>query len=275
MAVLVRLPWPFFLEAAYGALANELRELRCRGSERPDRVLCRGLEAIVSGLLVGSVGGCCGRTMGKSGPPGRRAALLHPSECELAMRIEYAPGCSYLVKCERPYWLTQVRAWEDDCELSMRLCDGYVEWIWDPKGQPDAYSRSGCHYTGRAVFTRKELYAMAKSLLATGRGKQQPKGKKPGLGDVGFVKQFPVLHAFLTEETDEDGKTRAVSKVTVFVEQGQVKASLSDPDNESSLYVSCDTFEAVWGALEARLASGEADWRAWAGGKAKRKGKRS
>jgi len=115
----------------------------------------------------------------------------------------------------------------------------------------------------------------AKSLLAQGRGKVPVNGRKRESADALFAKQFPVLNAFMSELVDEEGKDRDVGKVTVFFDGGQVKASLSDPTNTASVYVSCDAVGDVWAALEAVLTSGDADWRAWQGGKAGKGKKRS
>ena len=115
----------------------------------------------------------------------------------------------------------------------------------------------------------------AKNLLAQGRGKATLANGKREVADAAFAKQFPVLHAYMTELLDETGKDRDAGKVTVFLDHGQVKASLSDPTNAASVYVSCDTVGDVWSALEAVLTSGDADWRAWQGGKAGKGKKRS
>jgi hypothetical protein len=150
----------------------------------------------------------------------------------------------------------------------------YVRWVrWDDAAVGE-YSRGGVHHAP-GCFTLLELDAMANKLLAVGRGKQPVNGKAAKLVDSDFVKKFPAVHAFMTEVEDEKGKERSVSKVTVFVEAGQIKASLSDPDSECSTYVSCDTLAGVWEALETRLSAGEAEWRAWAGGKPQKGRKRS
>jgi hypothetical protein len=128
-------------------------------------------------------------------------------------------------------------------------------------------------YAGRGRITWEDLKAMAESLLARGRGKRPAKGKTSEQLPKAFVKEYPVLSAYMTEGKDESGAERDVSKVTVFVDQDSVKATLSDPSNECSLYVTLDAPGAVWEALEARLASGEADWRSWQGGKSRKKGK--
>jgi hypothetical protein len=124
------------------------------------------------------------------------------------------------------------------------------------------------------MLTYGELERMAESLLGKGRGKRVAKAVAGESCDPAFAKKYPILHAYMTEVNDEEGQRREVSKATVFFDQGCVKASLSDASNESSLYVTLDSLEVVWKALEARLASGEADWRPWQGGGSKKRGKR-
>jgi hypothetical protein len=227
-------------------------------------------------LLVGKdEEGKSGGGGGEKCPARCRASNHHTSIGELIMDVEFSKDAK-----PRAGWPLQHGQWH---------CYAKDEWGWvllvvRSRGIPwwccdcttiGAYDRRGVHHTGKDVATREELIAMAKSLLATGRGKQFVKGKKPAMADKAFADAHPVLHAYLTEEVDEEGKSRSVSKATVFVEQGQVKVSLSDPDNDCSLYVSCDAFASIWEALEGRLASGEADWRSWKGGKAKAGKRRS
>lgn len=93
-------------------------------------------------------------------------------------------------------------------------------------------------------------------------------GKKidgtPGrdFSDPDFAQVYPVLHQFLTQPVDDDGKPRQLASIILFVEQGVAKAGLRERDAGLSLWVSADTLLGVYEALELQLSQSPVPWRA-------------
>jgi len=79
--------------------------------------------------------------------------------------------------------------------------------------------------------------------------------------DERLADELPILHAFLTAEVGDDGEPRNPSTLTVFVEDGLWKAVLHERQLNLNLFMTADGFHAVLAGLEARLASGRAEWR--------------
>jgi hypothetical protein len=80
--------------------------------------------------------------------------------------------------------------------------------------------------------------------------------------DAALKKRCPAIHEFLTL-TEVDKKSRQTSTVSIFQDGGRWKASLADKDNDCSLYVTSDTVDGLWDALEEALKDENADWRSW------------
>lgn len=71
----------------------------------------------------------------------------------------------------------------------------------------------------------------------------------------------PCLAAWMTE-TETNGRARITASLTLFTEDGKVKAALADRDGGYVLFRSAETTEGLLDALEEALSSGKADWRA-------------
>jgi len=84
-----------------------------------------------------------------------------------------------------------------------------------------------------------------------------------GVTDAKWAKQYPTLWEYMTTLNYEDGGAREVSKLSIFVENGVMKAALNDPTPRASVYVAGDTVDAALKALELALASPACEWRAW------------
>jgi hypothetical protein len=80
--------------------------------------------------------------------------------------------------------------------------------------------------------------------------------------DPVLKKRCPAIHEFLTL-TELDKKARQTSTVSIFQDSGRWKMSLADKDNDCSLYVTADTVEGLWDALEDAVKDENADWRSW------------
>lgn len=83
--------------------------------------------------------------------------------------------------------------------------------------------------------------------------------------DAAWAKKFPTMYDYMVKLHFDDGSSRQVSKVSIFVENGVWKAALNDPEERCSVYVAGETVEGALKALEAALASGNAEWRGWNG----------
>lgn len=79
----------------------------------------------------------------------------------------------------------------------------------------------------------------------------------------GLGVKYPAVWEYLTCTRFPDGSPRATSTLLVFVEDGAVKACISDRSQEPwcSLWVSGDGLDAVLEALEGHLQEGTGEWR--------------
>lgn len=91
-----------------------------------------------------------------------------------------------------------------------------------------------------------------------------------GMPDEKFGRDFPQLSEYLTHDKYDDGTARALSALSVKVQDGMILVGLQDHDLERSLFVVGETLAKALAALEKHAGSPTADWRRW-GGKGKRK----
>jgi len=74
------------------------------------------------------------------------------------------------------------------------------------------------------------------------------------------ISQVPMLYAFLACRKVDD-KDRHLGKATFFADDGRLKCCLNDPSNLCHLFVTIDSLEDSWEALERALVAPDADWR--------------
>jgi hypothetical protein len=87
-------------------------------------------------------------------------------------------------------------------------------------------------------------------------------GKGSGkVEDKDFAKEAPTLLAYLQEDAWPDGQDRQRSSIVLFVEDGMLKACLSEKDTSSTLWASSRNFWGILEALEGRLTEDAPDWR--------------
>lgn len=79
--------------------------------------------------------------------------------------------------------------------------------------------------------------------------------------DTDFAARYPVLFAFLAQETDDQGAPRKTSTLMILVEGGQAKGCLKDRDHDVSLWRSSSSILGVLEALEDGLTGEVVDWR--------------
>jgi len=106
------------------------------------------------------------------------------------------------------------------------------------------------------------------------RREQACKGNPAGSGlsvpPADLVARFPALWEYLWVDRWEDGKKRETSSITIFWGDGRLKGCLNDKANARVLFVAGETLTALLEALEAALASDQAEWRPSLPGKGKR-----
>lgn len=97
----------------------------------------------------------------------------------------------------------------------------------------------------------------------------QSSGKQLPISDQRFRESYPTIVEYLTTLKYDDGSSRVPSALSLFIDDGVLKAALNDKDCKRSLYASGDTLEDVLDALEAALSSAEPAWRTWQAAKKK------
>jgi len=81
----------------------------------------------------------------------------------------------------------------------------------------------------------------------------------------------PYLHAFMSETEYDGGGVRKTGTLLLFVDQGLLKACLSDRDVQEVTFVSASSLEGILDRLEGGLREGALEWRkAFGGGKKRR-----
>lgn len=87
---------------------------------------------------------------------------------------------------------------------------------------------------------------------------------RSGCDDKFLSKDCPLLCAFLTDDKYDDGTKRERSTISIFVEDGKVKAALNDKNVTASLYRSGESILDVVEAIETALREGGGDeWHVW------------
>lgn len=79
--------------------------------------------------------------------------------------------------------------------------------------------------------------------------------------DLVWYQRHPVTAEWLCETAWPDGKPRVTTTVLVFAEDGKLKAAVHDRDGHRSAFVSGDTWDGLWGALETALKEDLLGWR--------------
>lgn len=144
------------------------------------------------------------------------------------------------------------RAWCGTCYTNMR-------------GRTNVAGHRGYRHRDnrRPWYSIPELTDMKRP---TKTAKPEP-GTKESIPDPMMAKEYPSLSEHLTDETYDDGQSRERSTLTIFVEDGRIKAALNDRDNKQSMYASSDSLRGVLKLLENALANDKAEFRPWKRGK--------
>lgn len=79
--------------------------------------------------------------------------------------------------------------------------------------------------------------------------------------DPGMMKVYPVIYAYLTDDTFEDGEARERSTMLLVAEGDLFKACMIDKNADATLWASGATFDDLFACLETRLSDPGSDWR--------------
>jgi hypothetical protein len=122
------------------------------------------------------------------------------------------------------------------------------------------------------IFNRKKAKKVDEIMLEflkKAASKTAAKVAQAEVDDPEFAKKFPYLNAFMVSNVGADEKPRERSKVQVFCEGGNWKASLTDYDSKCSIFVTIEAPAEAFKALEKALAGDKPDWRRWKAQKGK------
>ena len=122
---------------------------------------------------------------------------------------------------------------------------------------------------GRAAHRGHRSYRSARPPSSAGSsGMKRPSGPasvqgSPGgvMVDSGFARMYPVLASQLSETSWDDGSSREVSTLLLFVEGGRWKACLSERSTGRVGFLSQDTLAGLLISLEGHLVAEDLDWR--------------
>lgn len=90
--------------------------------------------------------------------------------------------------------------------------------------------------------------------------------RPPGVVRAG-ESRWPSLLELLTVAELPDGAKRELSRVSVILDSGVVKASVTEPGLRASCFASGNSIESALDALEARVQADDPDtWRPWGDG---------
>jgi hypothetical protein len=126
---------------------------------------------------------------------------------------------------------------------------------------------SNWFYAARGRMEQDEAFPllevrMAKFILKRPEAGATP-GEVPAAQENCMFSTLPALWEYLTCDTWPDGKRRQTSTLSIFVEDGKVKASLNDRAMQRGLYATGSSLGDALLCLEHAIATDRADWRAW------------
>lgn len=84
---------------------------------------------------------------------------------------------------------------------------------------------------------------------------------QPSDDDKRLADAYPAVHGYLTRSEFDDGTKRMTSSLTLFSDDGTLKAVLNDREAGESLWVTAAGLAGLLGALESHLQHGTGEWR--------------
>lgn len=87
-----------------------------------------------------------------------------------------------------------------------------------------------------------------------------------GLSDgVVTAEDFPshlgAIGEFLTLSKWDDGQARATGSISIFFEEGVLKAAVNDKDSKAVSFISAESWASLWDAIERGLREDSLSWR--------------
>jgi hypothetical protein len=79
--------------------------------------------------------------------------------------------------------------------------------------------------------------------------------------DPEWLREFPAIHEWLTDNVDADGRPRRTASLTLFVDGGEFKCFINDRCSGASLCCTGTTIAGLFTALEAVLEEENPPWR--------------
>jgi hypothetical protein len=78
--------------------------------------------------------------------------------------------------------------------------------------------------------------------------------------DSDFAENYPALYDLMTT-AKRDGRYRAGARLSVFCDDGKLKASIWDPDTHQVWFSTLESFQGALEAIEVILQRGGGEWR--------------
>jgi len=79
----------------------------------------------------------------------------------------------------------------------------------------------------------------------------------------GLSEKFLHLWRFIADDRWDDGTVRMPGTVTVLVDQGWIKAAVSDKEARATAFVTSDSLEGLLRAIDRGLQEEALEWRGW------------
>lgn len=99
------------------------------------------------------------------------------------------------------------------------------------------------------------------AFLRRRREESPSNGQARSREDEAFEEACPALSSYVTKDEFDDHTKRLTSSLTIFCDEGVLKAVLNDREAGESLWVSAPGFMTLIHALEKKLALGDGEWR--------------
>lgn len=138
----------------------------------------------------------------------------------------------------------------------MPVCEGWC-------GQCYSNIKGRSNYRGHQGYRSRPTPAAEGVLVAIKKRQSalEPSAAPVALAKTLFAKSCPTLFEFLSAESYEDGTSRQLPTITVFVSPSGFQACLNDRDQSQACFVTSGTLEGLWAALEKGLADDTLAWR--------------
>jgi len=130
-------------------------------------------------------------------------------------------------------------------------------WKWWPGGREYVLLPFGAFPRAAARITIEDCVMGIKRL-----SKEKVKATKGyAFEDAAFKKAYPQLYEHFAAMVFDGGEKRELSKLSMFIQDGAVKAFLNEQNEGLSLCVTADSITDLFNVLEAAVGADNAEWR--------------